>query len=50
VLTVTDGLDPQLIKLWKMTKLVAFTFVHDVDAYVNIWVGMNLHLLVIQLA
>jgi hypothetical protein len=31
-------------------KLVAFTFVHDDDAYVNLWVGVNLHVLVNQLA
>ena len=48
--TIKGGLDPHMSNYGRWTKLVAFTFVYDDDAYVNLWVGINLHLLVIQLA
>jgi hypothetical protein len=42
MLTVKGGVDPHM----RWIKLVASTFVHDDDAYVNLWVAINLHLLV----
>ena len=50
VLTVTSGLDPHMINLWKsMTNLMHLSLFMLFISYVNCGFGINLHLLVTML-
>ena len=48
VLTVMSGLDPHMIKLWKLNFNLMHLLSVD-DAYVKCGFGINLHLLVFML-